>query len=192
MAWNKPRSSTTLFNKFVESYFETSRHLFGESKSISSKDNFLTNIWAFMSLILVSCLSSGILSSIVIQDVRHINTIDEIIASNLDIYGYNNSWIYYKYKYNDLDKHMRRIMPRLKFMSTNDSDMKNMFKEVGERKAVFISDSSVATWKKFEYSELNLQFGEQQLYYALMGHPINKVPSSTRSTLLKMYGSFIS
>ena len=184
LSLNQSRTASSIVNEFHASYFGTIRHLFGQA---TINNNFLNNIWSFMCLVLVFCISSGILSSIVIQDVRHINSIDEIIESNLDIYGYNNSWIYYKYKYNDLDNYMRQIEPRLKFIDMNDPDMKEMFRKVGDRKAVFITDSSVATWKKFEYSQLNLEISEQKLYYTLMGHPINKVPSSIRRKLLKMY-----
>ena len=139
-----------------------------------------------MCLILVTCLSSGILTSIIIQEQKHINSLDEIFDSNLDIYGYNNSFIYFKFKYDDLDDNVRRIKPRLKFIDINGADEKAMFKNIFERKAVFISDMSFGTGKKYEHFDLNLDIGDEKKYYALMGHAINKQDTETRTLLLKL------
>ena len=55
-----------------------------------------------------------------------------------------------------------------------------------DRKAVLIGDFANLLWKKYAYSKYSLEIGEQKLYYALMGHPINKEYTETRVILLKM------
>jgi hypothetical protein len=50
-------------------------------------DNFLLTVWAFVSLIIITCISGNILSSIVNQDMTSINTFEELSNSNLSIIG---------------------------------------------------------------------------------------------------------
>ena len=142
----------------------------GQAQITKYKNNVLSAVWASMAMILVSCFSSGILSSIVIQEQKYINTIDEMINSNHDIYTYNNSWLWYEFlaekQYNKpLDHLMKQIKPRVKFFEIYSLNEKEMFKEIYDRKAVFISDMSVGVWKKFENFNLNLEIGEDKKYY---------------------------
>jgi hypothetical protein len=52
-----------------------------------TSDNFLITVWAFVSLIIITCISGNILSSIVNQDMTSINTFEELLNSNLSIIG---------------------------------------------------------------------------------------------------------
>jgi hypothetical protein len=52
-----------------------------------TSNNFLLTVWAFVSLIIINCISGDILSSIVNQDMTSINTFKELLNSNLSIIG---------------------------------------------------------------------------------------------------------
>ena len=173
-----------------------SSYLLGQAQNKSNKHSILTVIWGSMSMILVFCFSSGILSSIVIQEQKYINTIDEMIDTNQDIYTYNNSWLWYEFlaekQYNKpLDHLMKQIKPRVKFFNLFDEKYKKiLFKEIYDRNALLITDMIVGIWKKFQNFNLNLEIGEEKKYYTLMGHPINKQTTETRIILLNLYEYF--
>jgi hypothetical protein len=52
-----------------------------------SSNNLLLTIWAFISIVIISCFSGNILSSIVNQDMTSINSFEELVNSNLTIIG---------------------------------------------------------------------------------------------------------
>lgn len=52
-----------------------------------SSDNLLLTIWAFISIVIISCISGNILSSIVNRDMTSINSFAELVDSNLSIIG---------------------------------------------------------------------------------------------------------
>ncbi len=65
-----------------------------------TSDNFLLTIWAFVSFIIITCISGNILSSIVNQDMTSINTFEELLNSNLSIIGGKYSH-YQMFNYNE-------------------------------------------------------------------------------------------
>src|SRR5687768_10989992 len=60
---------------------------------------FLVNIWALISVIFTSCLSGGVLSTILLQDMTAINSFAELMSSNMRIICLNNSFIYFGIEY---------------------------------------------------------------------------------------------
>ena len=107
---------------FVDNFFRLMRHLLNQQMIMSSNYFLLINIWSLMALILSSCLSGGILSSLMFKTMKNINTIDELVQSNLTIINYNESWIWYTYdaehRHNiKLDDNLRRIKNKLEYFS---------------------------------------------------------------------------
>ncbi len=94
--------SITLIQTQISSHF-TNKKLFKRDANIAeiiflvfsyllnncqkTSNNFLLTVWAFVSLIIINCISGDILSSIVNQDMTSINTFKELLNSNLSIIG---------------------------------------------------------------------------------------------------------
>jgi len=78
----------------------------------------LVNLWSFISMILVFCFSGGILSSIVTQGIKTINTFDEMIDSNLTIVSGNWTNIFFSIQYKK-DKKLIDLYPKINFEVDN-------------------------------------------------------------------------
>ena len=114
---------------FFEIYLKVLRNLLNQSIRWKTEERLLTNIWGFVALILTQCFSSGILISLVIHDMRKIDSIADIISSGIKIYGNNNSWVWYQFdnelRYNNpIDKNLVKIKPRINYIHDNDKDYK--------------------------------------------------------------------
>ena len=166
-----------------------------------------------MALILSSCLSEGILSSLMFKPMKNINTIDELVQSNLTIVNYNHSWTWNVYLNQkifrmSIDNNMRRIKDRLEYFSPDKFDdevvyyecdilceylnlfltfqtfMRQLIRKVANRELVFISEIGKALKQKYDNSDLSLKIGETKYYCILIGLPINKQIIVARITLL--------
>ena len=114
---------------FFEIYLKVLRNLLNQSIRWKTEERLLTNIWGFVALILTQCFSSGILISLVIHDMRKIDSIADIISSGIKIYGINNSWVWYQFdnelRYNNpIDENLVKIKPRINYIHDNDKDYK--------------------------------------------------------------------
>jgi len=69
-----------------------------------------------MALIICSCFSVGILSSMVTREMKTINTFEELIDSNLSIISANNSYIYWGLTYQKSNIKFRQLEPKIKFI----------------------------------------------------------------------------
>ena len=106
----------------MDNFFRLMRHLLNQPMIMSSNNRLLINTWSLMALIMACCLSGGMLSSLNFKPMKNINSIDELVKSNLTIVNYNESWIWYVYdaewRHNtQLDTNFRRIKNRLEFFS---------------------------------------------------------------------------
>ena len=111
-------------NSLLDYFFGLMRHLLNQAMDMTSNNALLINIWSFMALILTCCLSGGILTSLMFKPLKNINSIDELVESNLTIVNYNESSIWYVYdnekKYKmPLDNNLRRIKNNLEFFDRN-------------------------------------------------------------------------
>jgi hypothetical protein len=80
--------------------FKVLRVLLNQGMLISSS-KFLFTIRSLISVILISCFSGKIYSSMIERDLKTINNVKEIIGSNETIISKNYTTIYFLIEYND-------------------------------------------------------------------------------------------
>ncbi len=102
------------FNSIEKTIFKVSRILLNQGISTSSS-NFLFTIWSLISVIFISCFSGRIYSSMIKQDLKTINNVQDIIESNVTIIGNNYTTLYYMVKCNDPSPQIRLLEKRIKF-----------------------------------------------------------------------------
>jgi predicted PurR-regulated permease PerM len=112
---------------FEKLLFFIIRYLLNQGKT--AKNELLIILWAFVAFIIISCLSAGILSTIVAQEEKTINTFEELIDSNLTIISGNGSLIYWIMKYIDSNSNTKfqQLENRIKFMDDSKPVMKFFF-----------------------------------------------------------------
>ena len=107
-------------------YLQVFRHLLNQAMYKSSSESTLLVAWSFMAMIITCCFSGIFVSLLVIPVETKIDTIDELVASNLKIYNINESWIwhrlgvYAKYKNVQVDPDIAKIKSRIQFLDEND------------------------------------------------------------------------
>ncbi len=111
---------------FEKLLFFIIRYLLNQGNS--AKNDLLIILWAFVAFLITSCLSAGILSTIVAQEKKTINTFEELIDTNLTIISGNNSFVYWKIKYIDSnDMKFQQLANRIKFMDDSKPVMNFFF-----------------------------------------------------------------
>jgi len=109
------------FNCIEKTIFKVSRVLLNQGM-LTSSSKFLFTIWSLISVILISCFSGKIYSSMIKQDLKTINNVKEIIESNVTIISNNYTTIYFMVKYNDPSPEIKLLRERIKF-----EDRKNVY-----------------------------------------------------------------
>ena len=85
-----------------------------------------------MAGILTICFAGIVVSYLIISEQVKVNSIDEIVNSQIEIYNNNNSWIYYQLDNNlrwnnPIDKDLAKIRSRLKFIQLGDKVLNKVF-----------------------------------------------------------------
>ena len=98
--------------------FELFGQLLKQTSYRKLEKNVIMTIWSVAALILSSCFSGGILRSMVHREQTSIDTLDELISSNLSVVILENSWLWWQYekqrRWNvPLEYYMSAIKPRL-------------------------------------------------------------------------------
>ena len=106
-------------------YFQVIRHLLNQSTDRQSNQSLLINLWSFSALVITTCFCGIVVSLLVIKEVKKINTIDELVESNLKIYSNNDSWIWWQIhnnlRYNNtIDTELAKIAPGIDFIRLED------------------------------------------------------------------------
>jgi len=91
------------------------------NQGIKIKNDIVINIWCLMSLVLVACFSSHILSSLIFQPFKTINNFEELVQSNLSVITGNWSYLYHAHNWAGKDKKL--IFLHEKIMSLYDWDI---------------------------------------------------------------------
>jgi len=102
------------FNSIEKTIFKVSRILLNQGR-LTSSSNFLLTLWSLISVIFISCFSGKIYSSMIKQDLKAINNVQDIIESNLTVICNNYSTIYYMVRHNDPSPEIRLLEKRIKF-----------------------------------------------------------------------------
>jgi len=118
MSYRKNNISLTWIERII---FDVSRILLNQGYRYSENANFLFTIWSLISIILISCFSGNIYSSIINKNIITINDLNELIKANITIISPNNSMIYYNVAYNDPNPHIQLLNPRIQFAEDNVS-----------------------------------------------------------------------
>lgn len=152
---------------------------------------FLVNLWALISVIFVSCFSGGILSSILVRDMKAINTFEDLISSDVRIICFNNTFIYYGIKYadnwNDDKLKWLRDSNRVEYVVYNSNTESYLMRNlILERKAALIWDHINIELKRKEYMHYNLAIADEMSYQRIYGFLINR-RSAVKDELYKMY-----
>ena len=105
-------------------FFNLIRHIVNQG--LNEKD-LLTTIWSLNVLILSSCISAGILSSLVDREVKNINTIEELIDSDLTVLISNKSflWWNFRHKRNSMRNYLKILndLNRIAFFDEKSNDI---------------------------------------------------------------------
>ena len=114
-----------LLNTFIVKYFQVIRHLVAQPLDDLLKRNLLMTLWSFISLVIITSFSSKILSLLVVPETKLINTIDELVESQMDVYTHNNSMVYWQLKgfYDSnytIDNWLAQIKQKFKFIGWDD------------------------------------------------------------------------
>ena len=115
-------------NTFFGIYFEIMRYLVNQGIDRLNK-NLLILTWSLIALVITGCLSGIIYSLIVIPQNANINSIDELVQTNLEILSNNNSWIWYQLHGETewgatIDKELAKIKTRIKFIDQKEMESK--------------------------------------------------------------------
>jgi len=76
---------------------------------------------ALIAFILTACFSIGILSSIVTQEMKTINTLEELIDSNMTITTGIYTLLYWVLKSGNYGQQIEQMAPKLKFIDDKNS-----------------------------------------------------------------------
>ena len=72
-------------------------------------------------MILTNVFSSGVLTSLMFQEEKHFDSLDELFSTNITLLNYNNSWIWYQFDNNlkygsPLDDNLDQLKKKLNFL----------------------------------------------------------------------------
>ena len=105
---------------FINILFDIFRHLVNQSLlKVESNPNIVTNLWSFSALISTACFSAGILSSILNVEHNCINSVVELMHTDMNAFIFNDSeiWHFYHRKITEpnstLDPLLQQIMPKM-------------------------------------------------------------------------------
>ena len=109
----------------AEIFFAVIRLLVNQAEKSASSKNLVFNIWLFIALIIASCFSAGILRSMLDHEHKPINTVEELLKTNMTAITVNDSWIYWQYemetKWNvSLDANLEGIKSKLRFVTQSE------------------------------------------------------------------------
>jgi hypothetical protein len=102
------------FNSIEKTIFKVSRILLNQG-ILTSSSNFLFTLWSLISVIFISCFSGRIYSSMIKQDLKTINNVQDIIESNVTVISNNYTTIYFMVKFDDPSPEIRLLQKRIKF-----------------------------------------------------------------------------
>jgi len=91
------------------------------NQGIHDRKYFIVNIWSLMTIILIPCYSSSILSSLLFQPMKTINNFQELVESNLSLVTGDYSDLYYAHQWPGDDPKLNYI--HTKISSRNDEDV---------------------------------------------------------------------
>lgn len=69
------------------------------NQGFKDRTKFYLNIWSLMTIVLIPCYSASILSSLLFQPMKTINTFEELVVSNLSLVTGNYSALYYLHQW---------------------------------------------------------------------------------------------
>ena len=101
-------------------YFQIVRHLV-KQQEVNRKKIILLTLWSSIAMILTNVFSSSVLTSLMFQEEKHFNSLDELFSSNVTLLHYNNSWIWYQFEKNlkkgfPLDYNLGQLKMKLNFL----------------------------------------------------------------------------
>ena len=95
----------------------------------NAKRNFLTTLWAYMALVLSSCLCAGIFTAATHREWIYVNSLDDLVHSNMNVVVANDSHVWHlfnaKFKLNvTLDDRLDKLYKMNRIQLLDDKDWK--------------------------------------------------------------------
>ena len=93
------------------------------------------SLWSFISLSIIACFAGRILCLIIIGEHKNINSIQELIESDMSIQVYNKSWLWHQFNNkkewsNTLDDSLAKIESRINFSTSKELNIKVKFSQL--------------------------------------------------------------
>ena len=98
--------------------FEMIAQLLRQANDRTVQKSLVFNVWSFKALVLSSCFSGAILGAVVNRKQDAIDSIEDLISSNMSAVILEDSWLWWLFEgarrgNHPLDRHMKAIKPRL-------------------------------------------------------------------------------
>ncbi|CAG2172127.1 unnamed protein product, partial [Oppiella nova] len=125
------------------------------------KRSFLIAIWALVALLLSNVFSSGILSAVIDREAVWVDSMDQLLKTNLKARVANVSYIWWQFENFDNPRDKLPLVPSLDTLrqthrieyverEKEPTDQKDILRDVSERKCVYMSYLEAIFARKIE------------------------------------------
>ena len=166
------------------------------NQGFNEKETLLLNIWALMTVVLVSCYSSNIRSSLIYQPMKTINNFEELIKSNISLVTGDIGFISASILQNSNDPMIKKIKNRTTFVNDwHDLSPKrivfeqNLLRNVTKRKVSYIREGAHVDRLLLSYPHYaqHLAVAEERYFTTSIGYLLNMTKTIARLKIHIMY-----